>query len=362
MINILIETYGDMPSYQLTVKGFFCISKELPISVKAKYSRYIKKEDIAWCDILYISRGDNPASRYLATKAKFFGRKVILGLDDDLMEYVSEQHRLVEQKRKESLRTVISNSDVMLTTSRHLGKKYKSLYGIDYALSDTIVNPDDFDEELPSDERVSVIYAANRSHKLYLDKLVSPILSKFAQKYKDKLSITSIGPELDFENLPVPVQIISSMPFDEYQQYMKTHHFDIGLAPLFDNEVCRSKYFNKYLEYSTHNICGIYSNVSPYNLVVRNNDNGLLIDNTPEAWYDGLCKLMDNEILRRKCAENAKAHILEHFSCKAVTQRLSIQIPFLTSYKAPKGTNIRLRPMFLFFVLLELRRRFLNLF
>lgn len=362
MTNILFEVYGDLPSYQLTIKSFNCLCQEFPIKVRAKFSRYIKRDDIAWCDILYIVRGDNPASMYLAKKAKSLGRKVILGLDDDLMEYVLEQQVYVEKKRKKCLRAVISASDVMVTTNKHLAEKYKSLYGIDCALSDTIVSSNDFDPEVDAEERVNVIYAANAGHKIFFDQIISPILMEFAHKYKGQLSLTAVGPDLNFDNLPVTTYKYSSMPFAEYQEFMSSHHFDIGLAPLFDNEVCQSKYFNKYLEYSSHNICGVYSNVAPYNYVVKDKVNGLLVNNDPREWFNALCALMDDKLLRLSCVNNAKRHILEKFSCKAVGDRLADQIPFLLSYKAPVPKKVRLRPMYLYFLFYEFQRRILNLF
>lgn len=362
MTNILFETYCDLPTYQLTLKGYQALSEELPIKVRAKYSRYIKKEDFVWCDILYIVRGDNPASKYLAKKAKAFGKKVLVGLDDDLLEYTSAQHPWVEHRRKASLRYILSVSDVMITTNKYLAEKYKLLYGVKYALTDTVVNSIDFDSETDVGKTVNIIYAANAGHKIFFDKFITPILTKFAHKYKGSLSLTAIGPDLDFEQLPVPTLKLGPLPFAEYQSFMSTHHFDIGLAPLFDNDVCRSKYFNKYLEYSIHNICGVYSNVPPYSYVIQNNVNGLLVDNSPEEWYNALCTLMDDAQLRRSCICNSRNHIIARFSSTAVANRLIEQIPYMTSFKASSVSNIRLRPMFLFFLSLEIINRFLNLF
>lgn len=359
MTNILIEASCDMPSYQLTVKDFGRLEKELPINVKSKLSRNILAADLKWCDILYILRGNDTLSLYLAKKAKELGRMVILGLDDDLLEFQSNQHPKIDKIGKESLTAILSIADVMLTTSRYLAKKYHSLYGIECALSDTIVEPEDFDIKIPHDERIKIVYAACSSHKFFFDKLISPILQRVAEKYSDKISLTSIGPTLSIDGLPIPTNQIDSMPFQEYQCYMKTHHFDVGLAPLIDNEMCRSKYFNKYLEYSRHNICGIYSNVLPYSLIVENEYNGLLVDNNPEEWYNAICQILDSCALRNTCITNAKNHILNNFSITAIMGKLMEQIPFLVSFKAPKAKLVFMRPMYLYFIVCELRRRVL---
>ena len=132
--NILIEGYSHIVSYDLTVRDFFRYTTIIPINVRAKLSRDIKPEDISWCDVLLVVRGDNPLSAYLSKKACQTGRKVILMLDDDLIEYRTQRPSYDGNICAKALLEVIKHSSFMITTSKYLGEKYLRNYNIKYVL------------------------------------------------------------------------------------------------------------------------------------------------------------------------------------------------------------------------------------
>ena len=180
-------------------------------------------------------------------------------------------------------------------------------------------------------------------------------------RYKEKVSLTLIGPDIDTSLYKISVEKIPSMPINQYDEYMSNHHFDIGLAPLFDNELCRSKYFNKFFEYTKNNICGIYSDVMPYNLVVKNGVDGILVNNDPQEWYKAICYLIDNQNKQIQYIKNAQNKLINNFSLEAIAKRLNGDFPELFSYKAP-NTHVHIWiNMYFLFVLYELLRRFLLL-
>ena len=61
--------------------------------------------------------------------------------------------------------------------------------------------------------------------------------------------------------------------------------------------------------------------------MVKDGDNGLLADNTPEAWADALCRMIRDSALRRDCVENAIDYLQENHSEDAVIARLEEGIP-----------------------------------
>lgn len=358
MTNILIE--GEhIPSYDLTVIAFERYSKHIPINVKPILTRYITREDIKWCDIFLSVRGSNPLSEYLCRYAKKHNRKVILVLDDDLLEYTSNEHRLYEKIRNKSLRSVISSSDVILTTSIYLGEKYKKQFGKEYVLTNTVVEPEDFKTNHFDDSKIRLVYVSG--HMYHFQKLVMPILKKVFEKYGEKISLTIIGVKPDLTDKSIPMEFVPQMQLHEYREFMKVRSFDIGFAPLIDTEMTRSKYFNKYLEYTIQGICGIYSNNLPYSSVVKNGVNGMLAENKLESWYETICKLIDTPELRKKCVINAQNELKVDFSIRGILNRLCVDIPDLTSFKA--NNNIRFGfkiPSYPLFLANELVRRFLK--
>lgn len=359
MTKILIEGYSHITSFDLSEIGFVRLAGVLPIAVRAKLSRDISRADLAWCDILLCIRGDNPLSAYLAKRASASGRKVVLSLDDDLFEY-SYGKKWWDRVRWESLSKVLSVADFMITPSAYLGEKYHRLCGIDYLVSHTIVQPE---EMMPEKEsvlgRVRLVYAAGAGHKVFFDQLVSPVLNKLHDRYGDGIVLTVIGPDVSIGDSGLACEKVPSMPMEQYRDYMKTHPFDIGLAPLLDSELGRSKYFNKYLEYSTQGICGVYSDVLPYASIIQDGENGFLAENDPEVWYQAICRAVDNAELRKKCVETAQQRILRDHSLERVADSLRKGIPFFCTYSAPVVKLRHMRPMMPFFLLVESRRRFL---
>lgn len=360
MTRILVECYEHQPSYELNVQGFKQFSKVIPLEVRARLTKEISPSDIEWCDVLLDIRGGNPLSAFVVNQAKKAGRKVFLSLDDDLMEFYPTSYE--GNVFRDSLFRVMRDADCILTSSQYLGEKYKKKYGINYVVINTVVDREKF-KVLPwpiGKEEIKLLYAAGSQHVLFFDTMIKPILNRLYDKYKESISLTIIGPNIDIADIKMRIDKMVSMPFDKYRSFMDSNHFDIGLAPLFDSEFCRSKYFNKYLEYSINSICGIYSNVMPYTLVVKNGVNGLLVDNDPNAWFGAICKLVDNPSYLSQFVINARKHILNNFSLERIVSEVNSDIPDLFSFKAEACSNNYCRFMKLRFLYYALKRRVMS--
>ena len=93
--------------------------------------------------------------------------------------------------------------------------------------------------------------------------------------------------------------------------------FDIGLAPLLDDEFHRSKTNNKFREYGACQIAGVYSNVDTYSRYIRDGETGLLVDNTTETWITALTRLITDPQLRLKIVRQALDYAHQNFSQEA---------------------------------------------
>lgn len=337
MTNILIESYEEQPSFRLCERDFRLFASVKPIEIRARITKNITPEDMDWCDVLVDIRGGNPLSEYVVRQAKRAGKKVYMTLDDDLIaSYPTNYSGKVFEK---SLISVMKIVDGVLTCNKYLGDKYKGLYGINYAIFDTVIDKSLIKKNVVENfaGKTRLLYAAGAKHIPFFEKYIYPCLNKLHQRYGEGVTLTIIGPDINLDGVKLTVEKIPSMTFESYRSFMDSHKYDIGLAPLFDTEFCRMKYFNKYLEYSTNNICGIYSNVMPYTFVVKNGENGLLADNTADSWFDKICLLIDNEQLKSSIVINAKKHILNEFSLLSVVNKLDREIPDLFSYKSKQS-------------------------
>ena len=358
MTNILIEGYGHIPSYDLTSIAFKRYASILDIEVRSKLSRHITPEDINWCDILICVRANNPLSSYLAKYASKHGRIVLLALDDDILSFKGHQHPLYERWQNKSLINVINLSKIIITSSNYLGEKYKKQFKIEYVQVDTPVTSDDFKHQHSYHTQTRLLYAS--SHIDSFRTYVQPILNKLYDCYGDSIHLTIMGADIDTKDIRLPIEKVASMSLDDYRQYMNNHSFDIGFAPLIGSEMSKSKYYNKFLEYTMQGICGIYSNNLPYITIVKDGQNGLLANDDPQDWFDKICKIIDNIELRKNCVGNAEFLLKKEFSLDTIVEKLRSNFPEIDNFKANHKTKFRwFFPSYIYFLFLEVIRRFL---
>lgn len=282
-----------------------------------------------------------------------------LMIDDDLLGNKGAEDTYANRSYKRSLIDVINNMDCMITPSKYLGEKYKKKFGINYVLVDTVVDSSQFVRKnlYETGREIKLLYAAGQQHKAFFEKIVSPVLNKIYDNYGERASLTIVGPDVDLNGVKMKCQKISSMPMRKYRDFMNSNSFDIGLAPLFDNEFCKSKYYNKYIEYSVNGICGIYSNVIPYSLVAENEYDGFLVDNDPASWYKTICKAIDNNDLRANCVINAQNKLMNDFNADVIARRLLNDTPGVLDFKADPCKKKYCKYMFLRFIYHVLERR-----
>jgi glycosyltransferase involved in cell wall biosynthesis len=91
-----------------------------------------------------------------------------------------------------------------------------------------------------------------------------------------------------------------------YVDLIRERKWDIVLSPLRDTESARSKTNNKYREFAAMGVPGVFSAVGAYNEVV-DGELGIVVENTAEAWGEGILRLAGDTELRRSIARHATA-------------------------------------------------------
>ncbi|MEO1670701.1 MAG: glycosyltransferase, partial [Cyanobacteria bacterium J06631_2] len=144
-----------------------------------------------------------------------------------------------------------------------------------------------------------VLYMGNSSHGEDLAMIRSVFEQLAAQKVDVKLLV--IGGESEVsENAPDWYTRISIPQGSEaYEQFVPWFRniaaaCDLAIAPLIANEFNRYKSPLKFLQYSAVGLPAIYSNVTPYQEIVTDGANGILIDNNSESWYQAIVRCIDN--------------------------------------------------------------------
>jgi hypothetical protein len=98
--------------------------------------------------------------------------------------------------------------------------------------------------------------------------------------------------------------------YPAFARWMRAHveQFDIGVAPLVDNEFNRSKSDLKFLDYAALGLPGVYSDVPAYASCV-DGFTGLKAPNTVEAWCETLARLCTDAPLRASIGRAAQDYV-----------------------------------------------------
>lgn len=95
---------------------------------------------------------------------------------------------------------------------------------------------------------------------------------------------------------------------NEYPLWVRHYRFDIGIAPLVDNEFNRAKSNLRWLEYSAQSIPTVYSPVTHFAQTIKPGVTGIPAS-TDEEWGRALTKLIDDKVYRKKMGDAAAAEI-----------------------------------------------------
>ena len=105
--------------------------------------------------------------------------------------------------------------------------------------------------------------------------------------------------------------------YHNYAQTISQIHPDILIAPLDDCPSSRSKCFNKFLEITACGAVGIYTNITPYSLVVKNQITGLLVpidqNNNSDYWSEMITDLALDKDKRSFLFSNASELVKNYF-------------------------------------------------
>jgi glycosyltransferase involved in cell wall biosynthesis len=272
------------------------------------------------------------------------GTRVIWDLDDDYWCVdPSNPSRFVSNVFKDQYEGLIKECDAVTTPSHILAKKIKKLYPKKkiYIVPNAI-DFDDYKERPHQDKPLTIGYMGAASHWKDLQ-IIVPVLAKLHEKYDFDFKIYGMtGEPLEAvfyyssmflsqntrpeqndyykEVLGVADQLanlnIEHVPFYPpmlHPNILSKVDFDIGLAPLVDNEFNRGKSNIKFYEYAAVGTCTLASDVEPYKQEVT-----YRAKNTFEDWYNKLEKLIVDKDFREKLTKEQQAWVKENRDIKKV--------------------------------------------
>ena len=304
---------GDAPLRHLAERG--------RIEYRSRTPRQLRGRDLRWAEVVIFVRGDDPASRQAAACARRSGRYTVYVMDDDLLNIPeglesSAQYRKAETQRR--IRGVMAECRCLLSPSRNLLEKY----GGDFERAERIEEP-----AMPRDAAaagqpgiVKIGFAGSVDRAGDIDKIVSGALRRILREYRGRVTAEFFGARPEIVDEFVLRYIPYQRSYEEYGRTMAALGWDLALAPMPETEFHRCKHYNKFIEYASCGIPGIYSDVEPYRWAVRDGENGLLCPNTEEGWYAAIRRLVADEPLRRALGEEALRQAEGEYSLETVAE------------------------------------------
>lgn len=251
--------------------------------------------------------------RWLEQATGRFGRIVYL-IDDDLAA-AAEDSRLPQSYRRRMARAaalqpkLLALADTVVTCSAVLAEQFAERHRNLHVMGPQLIAPlhdlSHFDRG-PSPESPWLIgFHGSRAHLADLCHIAPALEAVHGSRQDTELEVM-LGEraphclaELPRVKCPMPLR------WDRFRAYRANRRVHIGLVPHLNTPFNRSKSTIKFLDIAAMGGVGVYSRQSPYEGIVQDGVNGLLVDDDPACWQRALEWLLDHPGEARAMAANA---------------------------------------------------------
>lgn len=288
------------------------ISWKLSTSIRCAHEDPLR----APADVVIVQRTalePGQAPEFIA-QAQRLGLRLVLDLDDHLLAKGIGDAEY--GPHLEDLTRLIGAADLVLTSTQRLREAMS-----DQARHVELV-PNLIDERLflsggvdaPSATSVQregalrLVYVGSPTHERDLE-LLRPVIDELRERLRGGVELYVVGGERPgpgqewYSRVVVPD---SCKPYPAFVRWLRKQRprWDVGLAPLVDDEFNSYKSDLKYLEYAALGLPAIYSDLAPYASVVPGRT-GLKVNGSTEEWAEAICALGQDPSLRRQIAAAA---------------------------------------------------------
>ncbi len=297
--------------------------------------------DVAWADTIILVRGASPGERRLLVEAKRLGKRVATYLDDDL-ERVPAGARsgyfFTSDAVRANVAFIVREADDVLVCSDRLREELGRRHG---RRAIRVLQPRPArlaGETVPHLEEapVRIGFLGSVDHGPYIDELLGDVLKQVKSEQGQNVQFVFCGAEPKVAAALGAQRHPFEPDFDAWRRRALELGISIGLAPLPASDFHRFKYWNKYLEYGSLGVAGIYSDVPPNADVVRAGATGLLCRNEPSVWHEAIARLIRDRGLRQRIGHAAYLDVQARFSAGALLPHWTTALERLLAHRAPE--------------------------
>jgi glycosyltransferase involved in cell wall biosynthesis len=269
----------------------------------------LRNYDIAYI-FLWVTPFGPPFFEWIYCK---LARKVIFDIDDLVfLGHASKANSWVSKlKGKNKPIYLMKKANHIITTTPFLinyCKKYSDLVtGIPPTVDETRIYP----KEKVRNKKLVIGWSGSHSTLKYL-KIIEQSLQRLAEKYEFEFLVFGVD-KYEIDNI-----FTRSVVWSEKIENTIFNEFDIAVYPLEIELWSEGKYGGKMIQYFAAGLPMIVSNANDLiPSIVRNLENGILVNNSETDWYNALEYLIQDKTLRNKIAVNARKTFEFQFSIDA---------------------------------------------
>ena len=320
-MNILMLSTSFIPSVMLCGHcQLEYLEKQGLVNYQFVPSHFVKRENVEWADIILFLRSDSDIDAYISKVAKQAKKKLVYIMDDDLLnvpDYLSSSPYYLLPSTKNNIKTIMSNCDTFLTPSVILMEKYGKQFKHSFLIDEPSLNRIEIKTQ---NKKVKVGFAGSIDRTQDINEILSSAIRELHKKYKDSIEIEFMGAKPDIVDELGLTYYPYQDGYDSYTAFMAKCNWDIGLAPMPETEFHKCKYYNKYVEYASFGIAGVYTDCVPYSLAIRSNENGVLVKNNTDSWVDAVSRLIDDRNIRKHISDECLKEANEKYTLEILSK------------------------------------------
>lgn len=93
------------------------------------------------------------------------------------------------------------------------------------------------------------------------------------------------------------------LPWGKFREFARKTRFHVGLAPVQGTPFAMARSVTKLMDHATFGAAGLYSRRAPFADVIESGADGLLVEDTPEAWIAAITRLGADPALMARLAK-----------------------------------------------------------
>jgi hypothetical protein len=334
-LALIITQSLNIPSLDILLLQPFNHLKSLGVyNYRLRTEDAVKPEDVDAVSTVIFLRSVEPSAYQVLEWAQERGKRIIYVIDDNFFE-VPEVDGIYEYysdpTRLEVFDKFLRNSHVIKTNSPYFADWIRMNYNpnvvcfpasVDFAWIEQDGKPERLDGQI-------VIGYQGTTKDVDFAPVVPAIL-QIANDYAGRVRFEFFGymPQ-ELIGMPWVSHVGYNFDYRTFARHFYQTTWDIGLAPLADNLFNNCKTNNKFREYASNWIPGIYSESPVYSSCVVHGDTGLLVPQTVEGWYEGMKELIEKAELRDRIRQLAGTYVRQHYTIDASAVHWRQQLLFV---------------------------------